>query len=48
MLCERCGEIGETFVTEQDGELCEACQKQVEQEHQRHKPPTRRRAAEEM
>jgi hypothetical protein len=34
MICERCGEIGETFVMEERGELCEACRKQVEQERQ--------------
>jgi hypothetical protein len=45
MICERCGE---TFVTEQYGDLCEACQKQGEQEQQQHKPPSRRRAAEEI
>jgi hypothetical protein len=44
MICERCGEIGETFMTEKYGELCEACQKQVEAESgkqpQRHGQPT--------
>ena len=32
MICQRCGAIGETFVTEGEGELCEACQRQVEVE----------------
>jgi hypothetical protein len=41
MICERCGEIGETFVTEKHGELCEACQKLVEQEGK--ESPARRR-----
>jgi hypothetical protein len=35
MICERCGEIGETFMTEEHGELCEACQRQAEQDKQR-------------
>jgi hypothetical protein len=48
MICERCGEIGETFVTEQHGELYGACQKQVEQEQKPSKPPARRRAVETM
>ncbi len=26
MICERCGVIAKTFMTEQHGELCEACQ----------------------
>lgn len=33
MICDRCGEIGETFMTEQYGELCEACQKEVEEQN---------------
>ncbi len=43
MVCERCGEVGETFMTEQYGELCEACQKLVEAE--RNKNPLRQRKA---
>lgn len=35
MLCERCGEVAETLMTEHSGELCERCQRQVEQERQR-------------
>lgn len=35
MICERCGEIGETLMTEKYGELCEACQRLVEEEQQR-------------
>ena len=35
MMCERCGEIGETFMTEEHGELCEACQREIELEQQR-------------
>ena len=35
MICERCGEVGETFMTERHGELCEACQKEVEAEQGR-------------
>jgi hypothetical protein len=42
MICERCGEIAETFYTEQYGELCEACQKQAEQENMKSPPPKRR------
>ena len=30
MICERCGEPGMTLMTEQYGELCETCQKEVE------------------
>lgn len=32
MICERCGEVGETFMTEKHGELCEGCQRLLEQE----------------
>lgn len=35
MICERCGEIGETFMMEEHGELCEACQREVEAERPR-------------
>jgi hypothetical protein len=35
MICERCGEVGETFMTEKHGELCEACQRELEQQQQR-------------
>jgi hypothetical protein len=42
VICERCGEIGETFVTEKHGELCEACQKLAEQEGQGSAPARRR------
>jgi hypothetical protein len=35
MMCERCGEIGETFMTEEHGEVCEACQREIEREQQR-------------
>lgn len=38
MLCERCGEVGETFMTEQYGELCEACQKEIEATQGRSQP----------
>lgn len=34
MICERCGEVTETFMTEGLGELCEACQRAVEEERQ--------------
>jgi len=30
VICERCGEVGETFMTERYGELCETCQREVE------------------
>ena len=33
MLCDRCGEIAETYMTEKYGELCEACQQEVQQEN---------------
>jgi hypothetical protein len=45
MICERCGEIGETFITEKHGELCEACQRLIEQQQQR--SPIRRLPPEE-
>jgi hypothetical protein len=47
MLCQRCGEIAETFMTEEHGDLCEACQREVERQQQRspmQRPP---RASEE-
>lgn len=31
MVCDRCGEMTETFMTEQYGEICEACQHEIEQ-----------------
>jgi hypothetical protein len=45
MICERCGEIGATFMTERVGELCEACQRQVEAEQPQ--PQRKRFSAEE-
>ena len=48
MICERCGEVAETFITEGHGELCEACQKEVQQDSQQTRPPNRKRAAEEI
>jgi len=47
MICERCGEVTETFMSEGHGELCEACQKEIKQEGQQRKPLDRRHAAEE-
>lgn len=44
MICDRCGEIAETFMTEQHGELCEACQRLIEQQEQQQRPPGRQRA----
>jgi hypothetical protein len=41
MICERCGEVGETFMTEQYGELCEACQREVETQHEARRQPRR-------
>ena len=35
MLGERCGQVADTFMTEHSGELCERCQREVEQERQR-------------
>ncbi len=46
MICERCGDVAETFFTERHGELCEPCQRVVEQE-QMSSPPPRRRLADE-
>ena len=34
MICERCGEITETFMTDKYGELCERCQREAEAEQQ--------------
>jgi hypothetical protein len=34
-VCERCGEIGETFMTEEHGDLCEGCQREAEKQKQR-------------
>lgn len=45
MLCERCGEVAETFMTEHSGELCERCLREVEQERQRSPMRPRRPAA---
>ncbi len=45
MICDRCGEITETFVTEQHGELCEACQRLVEEQEQLQRPLGRQRAS---
>ena len=39
MICELCGEVAETFITEGHGELCEACQKEVQQDSQQTRPP---------
>ena len=33
MICDRCGEIAETYMTEGHGEICESCQQQIEQEN---------------
>lgn len=38
MICDRCGEIAETFMTEKHGELCEACQRFVEEQEQTQRP----------
>lgn len=38
MICDRCGELAETFMTEQHGELCEPCQRLVEEEGQTQRP----------
>ncbi|HSE57717.1 MAG TPA: hypothetical protein VLA99_03365 [Nitrospiraceae bacterium] len=46
MICERCGEVTETFMTEGYGELCEACQRAVQEESQPN-PPRRTGRAEE-
>jgi|GEM_PF-917868 len=42
MICERRGEVAETFYAETHGELCEACQKLVERE-QMASPPIKNR-----
>ncbi len=47
MLCERCGEIAETFMTEGHGELCETCQKAVEAGQTPANSSPRKRLAEE-
>ena len=33
MICDRCGEITETYMTEDHGEICEACLQAIQQEH---------------
>jgi hypothetical protein len=48
MICERCGEVAETFMTEGHGELCEVCQNEVQQTGQPTKPPDRKRLADEL
>lgn len=42
MICEHCGEVAETFFTEKHGDLCEACQREVEREKMSSPPPKRR------
>lgn len=42
MICDRCGEIAETFMTEKHGELCEACQRLIEEQQQRQRPVGRK------
>ena len=44
MACDWCGEIAETFMTEQHGELCEACQRFVEEQEQTQRPFGRQQA----
>ncbi len=33
MICDRCGEITETYMTEEHGEICEACLQVIQQEN---------------
>ena len=33
MICDRCGEITETYMTEEHGEICEACLQAIQQEN---------------
>ena len=42
MICDRCGELAEVFITEDHGELCETCQRIVQEENR--KPFVRGRA----
>lgn len=35
MICDRCGEITETYMTEEHGEICEACLQTIQQENRR-------------
>lgn len=35
MICDRCGEITETYMTEDHGEICEACLQAIQQENRR-------------
>ncbi|MCH8038874.1 MAG: hypothetical protein IH977_00830 [Nitrospinae bacterium] len=35
MICDRCGELVEVFITEGHGELCEACQGIVQEENRK-------------
>jgi len=35
MICDRCGEVAETYMTEERGEICEACQREIQQENRR-------------
>jgi len=44
MICDRGGEIAETFMTEPHGELCEACQRFVEEQEQTQRPFGRQQA----
>ncbi|MGH7228753.1 MAG: hypothetical protein ACREIH_05995 [Nitrospiraceae bacterium] len=44
MICDRSGEIAETFMTEKHGELCEACRRFVEEQEQTQRPCGRQKA----
>ena len=35
MICDRCGEIAETYVIEEHGEVCAACLQAIQQENRR-------------
>ena len=35
MICDRCGEVAETYMTEERGEIREDCQREIQRENRR-------------
>ena len=35
MICDRCEEVTETYMTEEHGEICEVCLQAIQQENRR-------------